>query len=26
MESPIMARCSSDASFARAIDRLQGDE
>lgn len=25
MESPIMARCSSDASFARAIDRLQGD-
>ncbi len=25
MESPIMARCASDAGFARAIDRLQGD-
>ena len=25
MESPIMARCSGDAAFARAIDRLQGD-
>lgn len=25
MESPIMSRCASDASFARAIDRLQGD-
>jgi hypothetical protein len=25
MESPIMPRCASDASFARAIDRLQGD-
>jgi hypothetical protein len=25
MESPIMPRCSSDANFARSVDRLQGD-
>lgn len=25
VESPIMPRCASDASFARAVDRLQGD-
>lgn len=25
MESPIMPRCASDANFARAVDRLQGD-
>jgi hypothetical protein len=25
MESPIMPRCASDAGFAKAVDRLQGD-